>query len=486
MSTLINKTIHGLSWNFKSQMITQGINFLVAFLLMLYLVPEDFGKFAMVFVIVRFFQIIREAGFTVAIIQKKELTQSSLSTAFWFQILLAVFIGGLLFYSGSLFNIFYEETVLNQISFWLSVDFIIGSFGLVPTALLRKELKFKALFKIHLVAVIISSTVGIGMALGGMGYLSLVGKILSWTVITSFGNFFFIQWKPQFQFSIKELRSLLRLGLPDTGNYILWYLTMNTDDFFIGRIIGASSLGYYNRAYNIMLLPLINISSVLQSVLFSTWSKIQDDKSRINRMYLLVSGIIALIACPAMTLLAVFSEPIISVMFGANWLPMATTLSILSIIGIFQSVSALLGVIYIVFDKNSLAFKINLIASTFTIALIIWSVYIFRSIEITALVYGVTFLIRLFPTYYFASKTMGIPTERLISPIIFPFIFSIITGVFGWFLFQILPFETLLLRLIFSLFSSSLLYFIFCWIFKIPPFMDLLNAIKQYRIEIKK
>ena len=486
MPTLINKTIHGLSWNFKSQLIAQVINFLVAFLLMRWLAPEDFGKFAMVFVIVKFLQIIRGVGFTVAIIQKKTLNDSDLSTAFWFQIFLAGSISIALFCSGSFFNTIYEETVLNQISFWFGIDFIIGSFGLVPTALLRKELHFKTLFKINTAAILISSCCGIGMALNGMGYLSLIGKMLSWTLITSLGTFIFVKWKPQFLFSKKSLRNLLRLGLPDTGNYMLWYLSMNTDDFFIGRIIGATSLGFYNRAYTIMLLPLANVSLVLKDVLFSMWSKIQDDTQRINRMYLKVSGIIALITSPSMVFLALFSEPIITILFGIKWLPMATTLSILSVIGIFQSVNSLLGIIFIVFDKNQLAFKINLVASGSTIILIIWSIYTFKSIEVTALVFGIASFIRLFPTYYFAGKIMSLSPKELISPLFYPLLFSSITGMIGFFIFQLLPFDSNFLKLFVVLPLSFFLYFICCKTFKIEPLINFLKAINSYHAEIRK
>lgn len=462
-------------------MATQGINFLVAFLLMLYLSPSDFGKFAMVFVVVRFLQIFREAGLTVSLIQKKKLSITSLSTAFWFQVLLAVLISSFLIFSGEFFNDFYEETVLSTISFWLSIDFIIGSIGLVPTALLRKEMDFKQLFKIQIVAVMLSSLCGIIMALNGMGYLSLVGKCISWTTINSLGTFIVVKWKPRVQFSIKELRSLLKIGLPDTGNYILWYLTMNVDDFFIGRVIGSTPLGFYNRAYTIMLLPIVNITSVIQGVLFSTWSKMQEDTVRIGSMYLKISGIIALFAFPSMTLLSIFSKPIIETVFGQNWLSMATTLSILSIIGMFQSVSALLGVVFIVFNKNIVAFKINIISSIFTISLMTWSIYTYKSIEITSLIYGITSLIITYPRYYLASKIMKISIKEFMEPLIYPFILSMVIGLIGYGVFQVFPDTFTSVKLFVSILFSCVIYVILCIVIREKSFLFFVKTVKDYR-----
>lgn len=481
MSTILNKTLEGISWNFKSQILTQGINFIVGLLLMRWLVPNDFGLFAMVLVVVSFLQIFRSAGLTVALIQKKELDEISLSTAFWFQIILSFLIGIPLLLSGELFNSFYEENSLGQISFWLSIDFFLGAIGAVPTTLLRKELKFKELFKIQFLGVIVSSSCAIIMAINGFGYLSLIGKLMSWTVITSFGTFMMVKWKPKFQLSKTALQSLLGIGLPDTGNHVLSYLVRNTDDFFIGRVIGASSLGFYNRAYIIMLLPMINITSVLQTVLFSTWSKMQDDIEGIKRMYIKVSGMIALIAFPFMTLLAVLAEPIVITVFGATWQPMANTLSILSLIGMFQSVSSLLGVIFIVLNQNNLLFKITVVTSIITIIVTIGVVYIYKSIEITALSYGIVSLVLLYPVYFYASKIMDIPFKELIKPMGYPFIFSLIIGAFGGGVFYYLPFESIFLNLFISTLLSLLLYLFLCVFFKIRPIAHLSKAINYYR-----
>ena len=481
MPDLINKTIDGISWNFKSQIITQGVNFIVGLLLMRILVPDDFGRFAMVLVVISFLQIFRDAGLSVAIIQKRKLDEITLSSAFWFQIALAIIIAIPLLFFGSLFNSFYEETGLDQISFWLSIDFIIGGIGIIPVSLLKKELKFKELFKVQLLAIIVSSFIGVAMALNGFGYLSLVGKLFSWTLINSLGTFFFIKWIPKMKFSKESLINLLRVGLPDTGNHILWYLTMNVDDFFIGKVIGSTPLGFYNRAYTIMLLPMINISSVLQNVLFSTWSKMQNDINAINVMFLKVTGMIAFITFPCMLLLAIFAEPIIGIIFGKEWLPMANTLSILSIIGMYQSVSALIGTIYIVLNKNQLAFKINFVSSIFTIGLIIWSIYAYRSIEITSIFYGLVNLIILYPTYFFASKIMGISLQTLIRPLIYPLLFSLIIGGFGYLLFEVLLIELIILKLFLSISLSFCLYLFLCIKFEIQPIVDILKAIKYYK-----
>jgi len=480
MSNLKHKVLDGLGWSFKAQIFTQMINFIVGILLMKLLTPDDFGRFAMVFIVVSFLKNFSNLGLTAAIIQRKNIDEQSLSTAFWFQTLVAINITGCLLFFGHIFNDFYKEEILNQVSFWLGIDFFIGSLGMIPLALLQKELNFKVLFKIQLTSIIISSFIGIFMALSGLSIFSLIGKILTWTTINSLGTYLAIKWRPTFNFSFQSLSTLLQFGIPATGNQILTYLVRNSDDFFIGRVIGSTSLGLYNRAYMLMLLPIGNISSVITNVLFPSWSKMQNDIPKIKRDYIRISGIIALISFPLMTLLAFLAKPTVLFLFGEEWIKMSTVLSILCIIGMLQSVSTLVGLIYKVFDKNTLLFKLKLIISSVTIIAIIGSVYLYKSIEITALTYGMTSLIALFPSFHYAGKIINASIIELISPIIRPFIISMFIGFIGWILFNVIPIDIDFIKLFLSSIFALLTYIFISIKLNHQVIDDLSTVIKEY------
>lgn len=201
----------------------------------------------------------------------------------------------------------------------------------------------------------------------------------------------------------------------------------------------------------------------------------------IKKMYLRVSSVIALIVFPFMILLAVLTEPIVFLIFGEQWLPIVDTLRILSIIGMFQSVSSLIGIIFIVFKQNNLAFRITLITSILTIIIIIWFVYIFKSIELTSLVYGISNLLFLYPMYYYAARIMNISVVRLLYPLIYPLIFSLLIGLFGRILFYALPFDHIFLKLLISLPSALCLYIGLCVCFKNQTFYDLLKVLDYLR-----
>ncbi len=481
-----HNVINGLSWNFKTQICTQAINFAVGIILMRLLSPDDFGKFAMVLIVVSFFRVFSDLGLSAAIIQRKDSDNLYLSTAFWFQTLIALILTTFLLFFGQIFNIFYNETILDQISFWLGIDFLIGSFGLIPLALLQKELNFKTLFKIQLTSLFVSSIVGIYMALNGMSIFSLIGKMLVWTTINNIGTFLAIKWRPAFKFSSEYLSALLNYGIPATGNRILNYLVRNSDDFFIGRVVGASALGLYNRAYMLMLLPMANITSVISTVLFPSWSKMQDDIPEIKRLYIKISGIIAFITFPVMTLLAFLSEPTVLLLFGDQWIGMSTVLSILCLIGMLQSVGALIGLIYMVFDKNVLLFKINLIISGTMIFVIVGSIYLFKSIEITALSYAVTSFLAALPSFHYAGKIIDATFTELVQPLITPLIISLFIGVIGWGMYYIIPTDINFIKLLLSGIFALLTYFFVSLKFNGQVIDDLSSFVRQYKSSLNE
>ena len=152
-----HSVLKGLSWSFKTQLFTQIINFIVGIFLMRLLSPDEFGKFAMVFIVISFLKLFSDFGLSAAIIQRKDPNNHYLSSAFWFQTLVALSITGCLIFFGYFFNTFYKEEILDQVSFWLGIDFFIGSLGIIPLALLQKELNFKILFKVQLFALLVSS-----------------------------------------------------------------------------------------------------------------------------------------------------------------------------------------------------------------------------------------------------------------------------------------------------------------------------------------
>jgi len=66
------------------------------------------------------------------------------------------------------------------------------------------------------------------------------------------------------------------------GSSVLNYVDSNVDYLVVGRMIGASALGYYTLAYNLITFPLYKISTIITRVTFPAFSIIQNDNQTLR------------------------------------------------------------------------------------------------------------------------------------------------------------------------------------------------------------
>ncbi len=117
----------------------------------------------------------------------------------------------------------------------------------------------------------------------------------------------------------------------------LGYVQRNIDTFMIGKLSGDANLGLYNKAYQIMLLPLKNVSNSFKRVMFPAMSEAQKDPERMHMLYLRSTRIVAFLSFPIMLGLWATAEPFIIGVYGMKWAGTVPLLQVLSLVGALQS-----------------------------------------------------------------------------------------------------------------------------------------------------
>jgi len=344
--SLTSKTVQGIGWSGTSEIICLLLRFGVTAILARLLSPNDFGILAMVFVFTNFVSIFRDFGLTAALIQRKELTEEHLSSSFWINVLVGLFLSICMAASAPAISYFYAEVRLTLIVVILASTFFISSFGIVQTSLFTKELKFKSLAIIEILTVVISGTVAIILAFAGLGVWSLVWQQIVFNITVVILLWFFSKWRPKILFKWQPVKELLRFGLNLTGFRFVNYFSRNLDNLLIGKFLGSIPLGFYSLAYRLLLFPLGNISSVIGRVMFPSLSVIQDDKNKVSRNYIKATRYIAVVTFPIMIGLMVVAPEFISVIFGPQWDRSIFLVQVLALVGLVQSILATVGWIY--------------------------------------------------------------------------------------------------------------------------------------------
>ncbi len=441
--------------------------------------PREFGLMSMVVVLTGFANVFRSFGLGSYIVHSNELDQKELSTIFWFSIIIGSLISLIFFFSSGFISDFYEEPALESIAKVISLNFIVSSISLVPFSLLRQRMDFKSIFKVQTVATILSGLGAIYLAYSGFGVWSLVAKAMTFTALGCIFYWYWAKWKPNFSFYKPGIRKMLNFSLPLLGSESFNYWVRNVDNLLIGKYLGSQQLGFYDRSYTLMLLPVNNVSSVIVNVLFPSFSSIKDDHARIVSIFRLSAGSVCLIVMPLMVGLFVCAEQVVSVIFGEQWLPMVPVLQILSLLGISQSVVHLTSSLMLSQGKTKLIFQLGIVTKSFTILMIVIGLQ--YGITGVALFYLIANIFTSPLIFYVSGRLVNMPfwkTLKSVLPILFAAIcMGIIVYFVGKFLIaaEISDAITLLSQII----IGGLVYGIFILLLKPEAFLEIQKIIKS-------
>ena len=324
--------------------------------------PSDFGLMGMVMVVIGFGQAFADMGISNAIIHRPNVTRDQLSSLYWLNIIAGVIVFFIVCASTPLVIGFYREPRLPNLLFLTAVIFLITPLGQQFQIILQKKLIFDVLAKIEITTAVVNSTVAIGFAYAGFGVYSIIfGQLVAASVkVALLFAAVWQKWRPSLHFAERDIRSYMSFGLYQMGERSINYLNSNLDYLLIGAMLGASALGYYTLAYNLIIKPSNMINSVITKVAFPVFSLIQNETEKIRRGYFKVIQLLAAVNFPMMFGLAVVAPLAVPVIFGEQWMSSIILIQILAIVGLFRSTGNPVGSLLLAKGRADLGFKWNL------------------------------------------------------------------------------------------------------------------------------
>ncbi len=444
--TLKEKTISGLIWSFIDNFSRQGITFVVGIILARLLTPKEFGLIGMTAIFIAISQSFVDSGFSQALIRKKNCTQTDYSTVFYFNLVMAILLYAILYFSSGAISRFFDEPQLKMIIQVLGLGLIINAFTIIQRTRLTKRIDFKLQTKISIIAVIGSGTLGIYLAWSGYGVWSLVFKTLAGFTLTSLFLWIWNGWMPSLVFSKKSFREmfafgsrLLASGLLDTGYRNIYLL-------IIGKYFSATELGFYTRADQFKKLPSQQITNVIQRVSYPVLSSIQDDKLRLKAAYQKLIKSTMLITFTGMLLMAAIAEPLVITLIGEQWLPSVIYLQLLCFVGMFYPLHAINLNMLKVQGRSDLFLRLEIIKKLMAIPVIIIGITLGIKYMIIGMI--VNSMIAYFLNSYYSGRFLSYSSLEQIKDILPSFLLAVAIGVFiftiGYFLQASMPVKLLL------------------------------------------
>jgi len=331
--SLKQKTISGIIWSGVQKFGSLAISFLANIVLARLLSPEDFGCIGMLYIFIVVSQTFIDGGFGAALVQKKNPSEEDYSTIFYWNIIAAVLIYGVLYLSAPAIAGFYRIPLLCDVLRVQGLSLIISSTYIVQANRLIKHLKFKLYSQITIVAVLVGTVVGIGLAYYGWGVWSLVVKEMVTVLITGILLWILCHWKPLLKFSFTSFKSLFNYGFMILLASFVNRLYENVQGLIIGRAFSAKDLGYYTQAKKLEEIPVSAFSDMITQVTFPVYASIADQKEYLKTIVQKNVKVVNYISFGIMSLLIVIAKPVFVILFTEKWIDSVPLFQILCIAG---------------------------------------------------------------------------------------------------------------------------------------------------------
>ncbi len=318
--TLKNQTKTALYWRFGQQGITLVVSFVIGIAMARVLSPSDYGITALpgVFIAISA-AIIGNGSFGMALVRKPEVTESDLSTAFYYSLGMGFLFYLILWFASPFIADFYDTPVLESLMHVTSLSFLYGALATPQKIILQRRLDFKTPAIIAIICQLVSGAVGLSLAYTGHGVWSLVISNLVSGLLNQIILLLYVRWLPKAKWSKESFKYLWNFGSKFIVTGMINTAYNNITPIIVGKYYSPASLGEYNRAQNYANLPSSHISTVLESVTFPVLSKLQDNVEHMIATYRRMIRVSAFIVFPIMMLLSALARPLVIVMITDKW-----------------------------------------------------------------------------------------------------------------------------------------------------------------------
>lgn len=308
-----------------------------------------------------------DLGLTSAVIQRDDHTPEKISTLFWLNLMLsgaialilALVVGPLLAWIHGAAVVAWMLAAYGLKLLWQNVYFI-------PYAFMKRELRFKELSILRIVANLAEFGGKIGFAAAGFGIWCFVLGPMCRVLVTGVGTQILHPWRPMLVLRVREALDWASFGIKTSASKILFHLYTNADYQVVGKLFGKDANGLYTAAYMLVLQPALVISEVVTSVAFPVFSRLKDDRGelvaqlvRFTRMNLVV--MLAFVGLVLVSADEIFG--LIRWLGGEDWSAAAPAARILCAVAALRALSFVIPPLLDGINRPTLTLRYTVIAS---------------------------------------------------------------------------------------------------------------------------
>lgn len=339
--SLKKRTADGMLWGGLSNGLMQLMGAAFGIVLLQYLVPEDYGKVAMLNIFAAIANALQESGFIAALCNRREATQEEYNSVFWFNLLVSASLYIILWFCAPLIAQFYGNDELIPLARVLFLGFLLSGFGTVQRAYLFKHLMVKQTSICSLTAMLISGIVSVVLAINDFAHWAIVLQAVCFVFVTQVMAWFFSPWRPTLSLNLAPAWKMFGFSSKLMLTNIINICNLHAFSVLLGRFFGDHTAGVYTNARKWSDMASSTINGMVTGVAQPTLAQVAEETSRYRQVFRKMLRFVCFVSFPAMLGLGLVSKEFILLAGGRKWEESALILSLLCIHGAFVPIMTL-------------------------------------------------------------------------------------------------------------------------------------------------
>jgi len=353
--------VKGGAWVFGINIFARVMEIIKTVIIARLLEPRDFGLFGISLLVLYLFEMVSQAGFEKALIQKKEDISSYLDTAWIIQVFRGVFLGALIAAISPVIAVFFDAPPVKNLLVVIGASVALNGFANIGIIYFQKDLLFDRLFVLRVGTQFTNFFVSITLAVIYRSVWALVLGYLAGVVMQTFLSYVLHSYRPRFRFALEKAKEMFSYGKWIFSSSALIYFVDSLDDIVVGKLLKAYTLGLYQMAYNISNFAATKVCKVMSQVAFPVYSKLQNDLGRLREGFSRTMSVVAIISLPITFGLFVLAPDLVRILLGDKWLPIVLPLRAMCFIGALRSVTGNFGPVFLSLGRPDILTKLQLI-----------------------------------------------------------------------------------------------------------------------------
>ena len=300
-----------------------------------------------------------QPGFYSALVQKKENIEAYLNSAWTVMIIRGIILFIVLYFGAPHAAIFFNAPEAKLIIRAIGFSILFRAFTNIGVVYFQKELNFKKQFMYQFLGIFADFVVAISFSIILRNVWALVLGMLAGNIVICLASYFIHPYRPHLTSNLEKTKELWGFGRWVFGSSILVFIITQGDDIIVGKILGATMLGFYQLAYKISNTPATEISQIISTVTFPAYSEIQDNLLKLREAFLKVFRLTAFLSLPLAGLIFILAPDLTIIFLGKKWLPIVPAMQALAWWGVIRALMGATSPIFLSLGKPGIVTRLQ-------------------------------------------------------------------------------------------------------------------------------